>query len=98
LNYLEIISYFEDQIKEKSKYELLEMHYAPYSFGSGFRTYRINGKIIKIIYNGKENLVELKISNRHEKYPLNSWKSFSLGDVNDFIDKGIIQMKDELKG
>jgi hypothetical protein len=96
LEFLEIISDFEKQIKKDLKYELLEMHYVPYSFGSGFVAYRINGRIVKIIFDGKDNLIESKISSRHERYPAKSVNTFFSGAGSDFSNNGIIAMKNEL--
>jgi hypothetical protein len=97
MEFLEIVSDFESQISEEFKYELLEMHFVPYSFGAGFVAYRINGRTVKIIFDGKDKLIESKISNWHEKYPPKSLDTFFIGSVNDFIDKGIMGVRNELK-
>ena len=38
----------------KPDFELLELNYLPYAFGSGLVAYRKDGRSIKLIYDGKE--------------------------------------------
>ena len=90
MDFLELKEQFESKLTEK--FELLELHYAPYSFGSGFTAYRIKGRIVKIIYDGKDNQVELVVSANHDKYPHASWTTIFTGHPADFIDKGISKL------
>jgi hypothetical protein len=96
LGFLEIISRFESQIRVNFEFELLESHYIPYSFGSGLVVYRIKGKTIKIIYDGRDYLVDVKLSKQHEKYPNCTWIDFFSGDSSDFLENGINKLKDKL--
>jgi hypothetical protein len=59
----------ESKLKSISEYELLEYHYLPYSFGSGTLAYRINGRIIKFTFDGKENRLTWYKSREHSGYP-----------------------------
>jgi hypothetical protein len=90
MDFLELKEQFESKLTEK--FELLELQYAPYSFGSGLTAYRIKGRIVKIIYDGKDNQVELLVSANHDKYPGTSWKTIFTGHPADFIDNGISKL------
>ena len=93
INYLELKDSFEEQLKADFQFELLELHYAPYSFGSGMTAYRIKGRIFKIIFDGKDNLVEFMVSASHDKYTNAKWTTIFTGSPMDFIDKGTTQLK-----
>jgi len=90
MDFLELKEQFESKLTEK--FELLELHYAPYSFGSGFTAYRIRGRIVKIIYDGRDNQVELLVSANHDKYPYTTWTTIFTGHSTDFIDNGISKL------
>lgn len=90
VDFLELKEQFESKLTEK--FELLELNYAPYSFGSGLTAYRIRGRIVKIIYDGRANKVELLVSANHEKYPHTSWTTIFTGHPTDFIDNGILKL------
>lgn len=92
-NYLELKDHFEEQLKDNFQFELLELHYLPYSFGSGMTAYRIKGKIFKIIFDGKDNLVECMVSASHDNYIRATWTTIFTGSPIDFIDKGTIELK-----
>jgi hypothetical protein len=87
MDFLEIKEQFENKLK--SDFELLELHFAPYSFGSGMTAYRIKGQIIKVIYDGKDNQVELLLSAKHDKYSNASWTTIYTGVPIDFIENGL---------
>jgi len=93
INYLELKYRFEAQIKDDFQFELLELHYTPYSFGSGMTAYRIAGRVFKIIFDGKDNLVEFMVSASHDKYIRANWTTIFTGSPMDFIDKGTTELK-----
>ena len=90
MDFLELKGQFESKLTEK--FELLELHYASYSFGSGFTVYRIRGRNVKIIYDGRDNQVELLVSANRDKYPHTSWTTIFTGHPTDFIDNGISKL------
>jgi len=93
MTFLEIKNKFEHEINQSL--ELLEMNYAPYAFGSGMIAYRINGIIIKIIYDGKENQVQLLRAKEARKYSTSlSWVILYVGVPADlFIHQALLNIK-----
>jgi hypothetical protein len=71
-DFLRIKEYFEDIINGRVKFELLELSYTPYSFGSGFAAYRIAGKIVKLVFDGRDEMLTIGISAKHSEYPPNT--------------------------
>lgn len=59
---------FENKLKTRTGFELLEYHYLWYSFGSGLLAYRINGFNYRLIFDGKEKELTVERSDAHEKY------------------------------
>lgn len=94
MTFLEIKNKFEDEINRS--FELLEMHYAPYAFGSGMIAYRINGILIKIIYDGKENQVQLLRTKEAMNYSTSvSWIILYTGLPADlFTDQALLSIKE----
>lgn len=90
MDFLELKEQFENKLK--SDFELLELYFAPYAFGSGITAYRVNGQIIKVIYDGKDDQVELLLSGNHDKYANASWTTIYLGVPTDFIKNGLIKL------
>ena len=90
MDFLELKKQFENKLK--SDFELLELHFTPYSFGSGMTAYRIKGQIIKVIYDGKDNQVELLISAKHDKYSNASLTTIYTGVPTDFIENGLLKL------
>jgi hypothetical protein len=90
MDFLELKKQFESKLNKD--FELLELHYTPFAFGSGMTAYNSKGQIIKIIYDGKDNLVELLISSSHEKYSNASWTTIYTGLPEDFIENGILNL------
>ncbi len=86
MNFLELKDKFESNLKDDYKFELIELHYAPYAFGPGMTAYKIKGQIFKIIYDGRDDQVQLLTSLRHEKYPNASWKTIFTGTPREFVD------------
>jgi hypothetical protein len=97
MDFLELTDIFEKSIEEDFELELLELHYIPYAFGSGTKAYRINGRNIKIIFDGRDGLLETLISGRQEKYNSSNWTTTFNGTTTDFIDKEIEKLKSKLK-
>lgn len=95
-NYLELKGQFESQLSADLKFDLLELHYTPYSYGSGMTAYRIKGRVVKIIFDGKDNIIKLMISAKHLKYPSSSWTTIFIGTPTEFIDKGLTELKPSL--
>lgn len=96
LEFNEIISKFELQLKTNFEFELQEKSYLPYSFGSGIAAYRIKGNIYRLSYDGKDNIVELEKSENHQKYPNCNWKSLFYAKPNEFLEKANDEIKDSL--
>lgn len=90
MKFLELKEQLENNLTDD--FELLELHYAPYSFGSGLIAYRIKGQIVKVIYDGKDDQVELQVSERHAKYSDASLRTVYSGLPEDFITNGLIKL------
>ncbi len=93
MTFLELKEQFENKLTSQYKLELLELHFAPYSFGSGMAAYRIKGRIAKIIYDGRDNEVQLFISSLHDKYPNSSWTTIFTGIPTYFIENGVTTLE-----
>lgn len=94
LNFTEIILKFEAQIKVD--FELLENNYSAYLFGSGFAAYRIKGKIFKIIFEGRDNMIEVVKSEKHQKYPNCNWSRFFSGSSKEFLENINVEISNNL--
>ena len=97
IDFLELKDRFETQLKDYFKFELLELQYTPYAFGSGMTAYRIKGRVVKIIFDGRDNLVEFMVSASHEKYSRANWTTIFAGTPIDFVDKGVTELKNILE-
>ena len=97
MNFLELKEQFENKLKGNFIFELLELHYAPYDFGSGLTAYRITGRNVKVIYDGKENQVQFLVSSNHDKYAKATWTTIFTGTPTDFIQNGVAKLKGETK-
>ena len=84
MNFLDLRNQFESKLKDSVEFELLELHYVPYDFGSGMAAYKVTDGIIKIIYDGKINDVELLFS-KPNKRSMSSWATVFKGHPTDFI-------------
>lgn len=96
LDFNEIIKKFELQLKSDYEFELQEKSYLPYSFGSGFAAYRIKGNIYRVSFDGRDNIVELEKSEKHQKYPNCNWESLLSANPNEFLKKANAVIKDSL--
>ena len=94
MDFLELKEQFENKLKGDFKFELLDLHYSPYAFGSGMTVYRIKGRIIKVMYDGRDNEIELITSKPHDKYPNTSWTTIFTGLPSDFIENGVAKLND----
>jgi hypothetical protein len=97
LDFLELTDIFEKRIKENFELELHEIHYLPHAFGSGTKSYRVNGRNIKITFDGRDGLVETLISGRHQKYGSSKWTTTFSGSAKDFVENEIEKLKVKLK-
>jgi hypothetical protein len=97
MNFLELKEEFENKLKDNFKFELLEIHYAPYAFGSGLTAYRITGRNVKLIYDGKENQVQFLVSSNHDKYANASWTTIFNGTPTDFIENGLDKLRNDIE-
>tara|TARA_R100001369_G_C3266141_1_gene159102 strand:+ start:454 stop:759 length:306 start_codon:yes stop_codon:yes gene_type:complete len=67
------------------KFELVEFHFEPYSFGNGILAYRIKGRNHKFIFDGRENELIWLIGKLHQKYfggKLTEFKRFHGLEIN----------------
>src|SRR6476659_5933428 len=94
MDFLELRTQFESKLNNTFKFERLELHYMPYSFGTGIIAYRIKGRLIRIIYNGRDNEIEVYSSKPHEKYPNASWAIIFTGHPSELLDKGITRLNE----
>lgn len=90
MNFLEIKEQFE--MKQTNKFDLLELHYTPYSFGSGLIAYNIKGRIVKIIHEGREGQIELLVSEKHAKYPEAKLTTIFTGVPVEFFASGMTKL------
>jgi|SRR5690554_7863076 hypothetical protein len=95
-DFLELKRQFEVELSADLKFELLELHYAPYSFGSAMTAYRIKGKLVQIVFDGKDNIIELLISDHDLMYPSSTWTTIYSGIPTDFLDNGLTKLKKSL--
>ena len=72
MNFLEFSFRLDQKLKERVETTLLEIHYKDYFFGSGFYAFRVQGKIIKLDFDGRERYLILGISMKHDDYPAKS--------------------------
>ena len=96
IDFLELKDQIELQLKNDFKFELLEIQYAPYAFGNGMIAYRIKGRVVKIIYNGRDNQIELMVSAHHVKYDRAELTTVFWCLPTDFISIGIEELKKSL--
>jgi hypothetical protein len=66
-------------IESSFEIDLLELQYYPYTFGSGVVVYRIKGSNVKLVYDGKEDVLSVYKTEKHVKYPTDNWTSIYWG-------------------
>jgi hypothetical protein len=96
MNFLEFKDQLENEIAKNYKFDMLELRYMPYAFGSGLTVYRISGKIVKIVFDGKNNQFDIMISQPHAKYPNAPLLSIFSGQADDILDKGLSKLYQQL--
>ena len=57
MTFEEFKSYLESDLLNGIAHQLLEFQYYPKDFGSGIVTYRIKGKELRFVFDGKEDLL-----------------------------------------
>jgi len=98
MEFLALITAFENILSISLKLELLEQHYTPYSFGSGFVAYRINGRNLKLVFNGKDNYTECFLSKPHVKYSnVKDWSMVYSGNTNHLLNSKFAEVLNALK-
>lgn len=84
-SFTEIVVTLENWLKSKSIiFELLELRTTPYSFGSGFLVHRIDGRNVKVVFDGRDNIVSIYVSPPHHKYPTNEWDLRFEGNIEKY--------------
>lgn len=82
--FADIINTLESLLNNSSfQYQLLESHYMPYAFGSGFNAYKLKRQYLRIVWDGRDHIVSI-YSNHKQNYPVNEWELKFEGDINTF--------------
>jgi hypothetical protein len=87
MNFLEVLGDLEQRLEHSFECEMLELHYIPYSFGSGMAAYSIAGRVLKVDYEGKTDNIQISLSAGQQNYPAGELKvifSSSVKDLNYF--------------
>jgi len=85
MDFLEFKIILEETFQGLFPFELIFMEYHGYSFGSGIYVYRMKGTNYKFKFDGRENILEIFKSDKHEKFPNCKWNPLSsLNDLSDF--------------
>ncbi len=100
--FLALVAEFEIKIKEELQFELLQLYYAPYSFGSGHVVYKIKGRNVQITFDGRDNAlgmspIEVRYSKPHAKFPSDGWEQTQTYSVDAFWDEGIKEILEKSK-
>lgn len=80
----EIKTIFEDRLAAIAVIELLEYHYYRYAFGSGLVAYGIKGMNIKLIFDGRDRVIEILKTPIHVKYDTSNWMNVFEGSIDEF--------------
>ena len=96
MNFKEICEKLESVIGEKQNVELLESNYVAYAFGSGISVYKINRKVLKIIFDGKDGEITLLLSPKNAVYPKTEFKTIFIGKQQTLFSNPSF-LKDELE-
>jgi hypothetical protein len=95
MTFKEITEKLESVIGEQRKFELLESNYPAYAFGSGIVAYKVNGMVLKLIFDGRDGEITLLISPKHARYPRTEFKTIFTGNQqmlfsdSSFLEKAI---------
>ena len=93
LDFKNVVSNFESQLKTEFEFEVQEKNYSAYSFGSGLAAYKIKGKMFRLIFDGKDNIVALEKSDSHQSYPNCTWESLFYAKPKEFLEKATAEIK-----
>ena len=96
MDFLKLSSELEEVLKSKYQYELLEMHYVGYAFGSGFSVFKIKGYLVRVNLDGRDDQIEISCSPKHEKYPNTKWKTIFTGNSSNLIYQGLNKLNEYL--
>ena len=66
----------ETILANQTKFELVEFHYLPYSFGSGLLAYRIAGKFHKFVFDGRDGELSCYRTNKNDKYETENFELY----------------------
>ena len=88
MTFPDLVQQFEAHVAERLPFELLETHYTPYAFGSGYAVYRIRGYLVELVFDGKDGFVTVNISAKHAAHPGTSSTEAYAGSQNDFLANG----------
>ena len=83
MNILEDYRKIQKTLFEALPSELLDLRYSGYAFGSGMVAFRVKGINFQIVYDGRDNQVEIGITKAHTRYPANEWKIIWKGNPTD---------------
>jgi hypothetical protein len=75
----------------------LQLYYAPYSFGSGRVVYRIKGRNIEILYDGRDKTIDVSYSKPHAKFPSDGWEQTQTYSIDNFWYTGINDILEKTK-
>jgi hypothetical protein len=98
MHFPQIQSEFEAEMIDLFRFELLEQQYHPGDFGSGLVAYKINGRNVKLIYDGKDNLLTAYVSPKHLHYPHDQWHDIYTEQPMNFFKEGIIKTLEKISG
>ena len=91
MNFEEFRHDLENKLKAIYRIELIEFHFQPLSFGSGVLAYRIEGKIHKFIFDGRDNQLSWLISQKHQNYVFENFSTIKIFD-------GLFQTSEKISG
>jgi hypothetical protein len=97
MNILKDYERIQDKLLEGLPGELLDLRYSPHAFGSGLLVFKAKGRNIQFVHDGRDNRVEISISETHVRYPTNEWKDIWNG-ISDEWEKSIKILHEHLAG
>jgi hypothetical protein len=83
---------FENNIAEIFAFELMEQQYHPREFGSGLLVYKIKGRDVKLIYDGRDDLLTAYISPKHLHYPHDQWQEIYMERPKKFLQEAVLKI------
>jgi hypothetical protein len=73
MDFYAIQSAFERDVFGDGPFELLEEKHSPWFFGSGFAAYRANGRLLRMVWAGREGFLEVQADKVGLDYPQSKW-------------------------